>query len=90
MNYEYKEYNTTVQDNLIAKVNEMKKDTIKEKCCGGKKCGKGKLTASEVVMKEDKDSLEKTTAELNQKMTEEEEREKIEELLRGTGTSNNR
>lgn len=87
MNCEYKEYNTEVTQSFY-KGEDM--DNKKSKCCGGKKCGKGKLTASEVVMKEDKDSLEKTTAELNKKMTEEEEREKIEELLRGTSTSNNR
>lgn len=70
----------------------------KKKCCGGRCKNKivdieietTKIMASELIMKEDNDSLEKTTAELNIEVTEEEEREKIEELLRETGIGNNR
>lgn len=61
---------------------------MKEKCCGGKKCKK--LTASQVIMKEKEDSLEKTKAELNTTLTEEEENEKVEKLLRDRGIGNYR
>lgn len=63
-----------------------KKDTKK-----GGKGGKGcRCMASELIMKERADSLEKTKAELNKDISEEEENEKIKAILGNADVGNYR